>query len=969
MRESNFTTQTLPASASITKQSDEYQWNLPKPNIYTYSAAISACARANQMESALEVFDSLKQDEVDSNSTGVERNTWVYNALLASLSSKPHRNKKDRTKTFEIALDLLQNMEDDANLRGMDTKPNTITYNTILATLSGGKASREIMKKSAITKDSFSGEKSNSQDASTNLALIDESLSSEVFLSEVEFNSAPTDSLDNYMTKEESIVQEIFCKMQQQNITKDAITYHNAILACRKSSDSAIRVLEEAFKDYQEPRANFSKELTNLINTVFFVCASRGDVTTMVDIFNRYFTFDETDQNKNEMKAYVKPDQTSYYLMIKGMCRAGEPNSALDFLYALTGIYDTPAQRIAEKYGIRIQAAVDMLEERHYFTVIENCIRYDNIQNAMEILKLMKTQARFSPSASSLTAIASTCGKKAVELASLEVKAARKQNPRRKVLFPYIDRTSSQSRANAALMLLDSIKSQQIPPNTMFSVVKAFAASGLWDKAFALLRKIHQLSLLEQQNLGNGKKLMVTRNAKPSNYLEILPKLHRYSLKICARDGDVSSALQIVDLIQNFTAELSCLESRNSDLGSKAIEKSPTISSLLLSCEKAPVNFTDTTVMEASTYELNYNIGMDGTDWKLLIIAASKSRNWKVCLGTLQFLRAHIEDTNPDKNNEDSMSTKETMLKKQYDGLCPALSAAVLCLEARKQYAWAIRVVDDWMKWSGRRPPKDALVSTCRSLAARGRGQEMKDLISRVMQVNGIMGSSDLTAESEHVDYGLSIYAYAVQILYKNGVYDFADEIYLDGVARGYLAWPLAEINERRIEIMESSDASTSDNDLVKKSPLQLDLHGMSLAIAHSAVRTALYKEVQRINSNDNLSPLDDQEWFKDVIIITGKGANSAQRFRPVLRPEVQRMLTEEFYPPLSTTSVPNNMGALQIPAKDVDLWLSYQRQQRGAYMLTLADMLKSVSGVSKLRQSLLKLRKGEISDENESKK
>jgi hypothetical protein len=61
------------------------------------------------------------------------------------------------------------------------------------------------------------------------------------------------------------------------------------------------------------------------------------------------------------------------------------------------------------------------------------------------------------------------------------------------------------------------------------------------------------------------------------------------------------------------------------------------------------------------------------------------------------------------------------------------------------------------------------------------------------------------------------------------------------------------------------------------------------------------------------------------MVIVTGRGINSAYQMRPVLRPEIQRMLTEEFYPPLSTTSVPGNMGALMVPVEDIEAWVSNQ--------------------------------------------
>ena len=40
---------------------------------------------------------------------------------------------------------------------------------------------------------------------------------------------------------------------------------------------------------------------------------------------------------------------------------------------------------------------------------------------------------------------------------------------------------------------------------------------------------------------------------------------------------------------------------------------------------------------------------------------------------------------------------------------------------------------------------------------------------------------------------------------------------------------------------------------------------------------------------------------------------------RPVFRPEVQRMLMEEFYPPLDNVSVPGNVGALEVGRESVE--------------------------------------------------
>lgn len=66
-------------------------------------------------------------------------------------------------------------------------------------------------------------------------------------------------------------------------------------------------------------------------------------------------------------------------------------------------------------------------------------------------------------------------------------------------------------------------------------------------------------------------------------------------------------------------------------------------------------------------------------------------------------------------------------------------------------------------------------------------------------------------------------------------------------------------------------------------------------------------------------------------------------------------MLLEEFYPPLSTVSVPGNMGALRVPASDINAWLKHQREQKGARLLAIADVLKNFSSGSRLKQMIAK--------------
>ena len=65
-------------------------------------------------------------------------------------------------------------------------------------------------------------------------------------------------------------------------------------------------------------------------------------------------------------------------------------------------------------------------------------------------------------------------------------------------------------------------------------------------------------------------------------------------------------------------------------------------------------------------------------------------------------------------------------------------------------------------------------------------------------------------------------------------------------------------------------------------------------------------------------------------------------------------MLTEEFYPPLTTSLIPKNMGALLVPSTDIEAWLTHQQQQKGERLLYVADVLRDTSSGNRIEKALL---------------
>mmetsp|Transcript_30222 Transcript_30222/g.64014 ORF Transcript_30222/g.64014 Transcript_30222/m.64014 type:complete len:444 (-) Transcript_30222:3-1334(-) len=376
-----------------------------------------------------------------------------------------------------------------------------------------------------------------------------------------------------------------------------------------------------------------------------------------------------------------------------------------------------------------------------------------------------------------------------------------------------------------------------------------------------------------------------------------------------------------------------------------------TLSSRLLMDIPTPDNIPEADFSDAGALStiLERPVGLTGQDWKLILIAASRGGHWKVCVGTLPFIRPYVKETHPMYARESlplsssglSPSTRPSLerLNRKYDRIARALTAAILCFEARSQYAWAIRAIDDWIDWSGRRPRKEAVASACRILAKRYRGQEVITLVTKVLDMPAIDNSDDglngvdLDVVSEYT-YEKAVYTESINALHKSGLYREADQLYAAGVASGDLPWAVMR------------QGTGTDNN----KRLMLDLHGMSAAVAHSAVRVSLQKEVMESQSSSNAS---ETIWTRDVMIVTGRGRRSGERFRPVLRPEVQRMLTEEFYPPLGTSSIPGNMGALVVPSGDIEAWLGHQQQQKGERLLFVADMLRDISSGNRLEIAL----------------
>jgi hypothetical protein len=404
--------------------------------------------------------------------------------------------------------------------------------------------------------------------------------------------------------------------------------------------------------------------------------------------------------------------------------------------------------------------------------------------------------------------------------------------------------------AHDAYEIVSSLRQPSL--TVLWQTTKACFRAGLWDESRALLKKVHQYVLDRP-----GER--VTRS-------NTIGCLHRELLKGCSRQCNLTVALALCQDIHSISRQL------------------------------ANNNATTT------------NVGMGAMEWKYFITTAAKSGNWKLCLSTLQYLRAPLIAANPALQSK----TPES-LKGHYAKLESTLNHAVRCFAKHKQFAWILRVVDDWIEWSGRPPPLAAARAAVRCFASEQRIPELNTLLAKIMAMETTAYNVDRELYREW------LYVSAITALYNNGLYEYSDDQFVTGVAHGAIQFPVS-----------------ADNNLPAKKCITLDLHGMNLALAHSAVSIALQREAS-YHKDALAKPIE-------LMIITGRGMNSKLRLRPILRPAVQQMLVEEFYPPLGTTTSPGNTGVLVIPNGEISSWLDYQSQQRGVRMLLVAAMLKNLA-------------------------
>ncbi len=787
---------------------------LPNPNEYSYSAAIVACARCHEYTMALELLKEMRNGlSKETSFVPPKPNTWVYNAALSAMASseeKSHRGRENfmENNRQELALRLLDQMKYDNEHLGFDTKPDTVTYNTIIS-----------IRRSKLS-----------------------------------------DAVDPKVTP-------LIDQMKQEGVPRDVITYRNAITSCNDAS-SIIHLLRTATEDIDGQLSKGGKvhgvgtkgshDMTYVYNTALSAAPLQNNLKMFKEALHL-------------MQTYMVPANSETLIhVITSLGQSGKPAKLLELLAELqkSGVEDNDKPgHLSEIIGISLTTLIDVrLDSTHYVAAIKSFLVRNKLDDARAILALMRDHG-LPPTSECLESFA-------FAYAQAAIRAIPKKNT-----LNQPSTSVAASRAQSAYTVAMTLK--DLSPAVLSKVAQACAKTAQWQNVQSILRHVHSNMLSKDAPLRRSE-------------VDLVRGMHSTLIRECARQENVTAALSYANDIQNF-AVLVRTKSGDDSQQEKTIGKNIS--------ESIMASLRELQASSPSSF-----VGMRSEDWVSLIKSASSAGHWKVCVNTLQFLRTHVQRTNPNKRKDVAVA----VLDSQYEQLTPALIATCICLEKRSQYAWGERVLDEWMAWSGRKPRPEAVLATIRSLANNEQGEEVKSLLSRCIE-----GDTIPAPRHKNVGYEEMLYIGTITTLHNNGIYDDADEVFISAITQNHLPFIFGK---------------REDDDV-----FVLDLHGLNVAMAHSAVRVALRRVVSE--RGKSVPPKTH-----DMMIITGRGWNSALRLRPVLRPEIQRMLLEEFYPPLNTVSVPGNTGALMVYDNDISAWQTHQQEQKGARMLTLAALLKNAS-------------------------
>jgi DNA-nicking Smr family endonuclease len=224
------------------------------------------------------------------------------------------------------------------------------------------------------------------------------------------------------------------------------------------------------------------------------------------------------------------------------------------------------------------------------------------------------------------------------------------------------------------------------------------------------------------------------------------------------------------------------------------------------------------------------------------------------------------------------------------------LEAVIETFARGNQWEWCEMIYEEWLA-HGHSLSSSNCVSMVRLLAINGQASSATRVVSSSLSYHSLTVKTSGT--EGYLNFARSTYFGTITAAHRAGLTALADLLYTQAVEEGTMEWA----------VKENTDSQVT-----------LDLHGTNVAVAVAGVRVGLRESFRAL----------PESGMPNIIIVTGRGLNSKTRFKPVLRGEVQDLLINEFYPPITSSTARNNLGALELDGGDVKEWVQWERKVKG---------------------------------------
>ena len=508
-----------------------------QPNTWVYNAAILACVRgssaiddvAESSAASIAVRSGTKSDD--------RRGVHLVTALgiLGQMENCDDRVCNDNGKKYQTAGTANKDV----------CRPDVVTYNTVLSILD-----------------------------ETTFAALKENYSSP--FAEDRIEGGGYNHFNHRLLKHDRILDvviDILDTMEARGVARDAITYYNAIMACRSSRSAtmdAVAIFRKSFSDpnftlngsnesvglkTQQLKGRAASGMIFVANAALSVASMFGDVNAVSEVLSLL------------SGAKAKLNSQSIVHIIQTLGKVADCEGILALLICLRG-QGFANDILKERYSIDVLTnmsgeSIPMVEEHVYSVAITSCLKHDALGAADQILLSMKKHG-LTLNQRSLKEVISEYCRMAMSSSKEEFKIARlaKRQGSDDSLYGIIEPMyiTSLARAKAALAMLKAVETPS--PSLMSAVAKACCAAGLWQDARSILRRMHRAAIRElrlapgidnnDSSSSSSFSLSHTVRVKGGGFLDELPRLHRSLLKFCAKGGNITPALNFADDIREF---------------------------------------------------------------------------------------------------------------------------------------------------------------------------------------------------------------------------------------------------------------------------------------------------------------------------------------------------------------------------------------------------------------------------------